>query len=89
MTPKSSYQYEDRIKDYAKSDTASHFLVSGKIYSNPPNQNKCAFYSLICSDLRKVMERFKLGLFRQIEALACLIHCNGSDQIDWHQHSMT
>jgi hypothetical protein len=26
-------------------------------------------------------ERFKLGLFRQIAALACLIHCNGSNQI--------
>lgn len=64
------------------SDQAKHYFpIPNKIYCIPPNQNKCAFYSLICSDLRKFTETFKLGLFRQIEALACLIHRNGSNQI--------
>jgi hypothetical protein len=55
------YQYENEIEDFAKSDQ-DHFVdKSGKICYIALNQNNCAFYSLICSDLRKVMERFKLG----------------------------
>jgi hypothetical protein len=42
--------------------------------------NKCVYYSIFCSDQRKVIDRFQLGLARQIEALAVLILCNGPDK---------
>jgi hypothetical protein len=51
------------------------------------HQNMCMYYSLLCSDQRHVADRFELGLLRQVEAWACLVHCNGPDkhhQLFWH-----
>jgi uncharacterized cupredoxin-like copper-binding protein len=42
--------------------------------------NKCVYYSLFCSDQRKVTDKFKLGLARQVKALAVLTLCNGPDK---------
>ena len=44
------------------------------------HQNKCLYYSLLCTDQRLVADHFKLGLYRQVEALACLVHVNGPDK---------
>jgi hypothetical protein len=31
-----------------------------------PNENKCAYYSLVCSDMEKVSQKFGLTHYRQI-----------------------
>jgi hypothetical protein len=38
------------------------------------------YYSILSSDQRHVADHFQLGLYRQVEALACLVHCNGPDK---------
>jgi hypothetical protein len=43
-------------------------------------KNKCLYYSLLCTDQRLVANRFELGLYRQVEALACLVHVNGPNK---------
>ena len=43
--------------------------------------NKCVYYSIFSSDQRKVAELFRLGLLGQVEALVCLVHCNGPDKL--------
>jgi hypothetical protein len=35
------------------------------------------YYSLFCSNYRKVAEHFQLGLVCRVEVLACLIYVNG------------
>ena len=38
------------------------------------------YYSLFCSNYRKVADHFQLGLVRRVEALACLIYVNGPEK---------
>ncbi|MCK7498890.1 MAG: hypothetical protein MZW92_56355 [Comamonadaceae bacterium] len=56
-------------------DTDDAFLYKS------PNANKCAYYSLFCSDMERVSRKFGLTLYRQIECLACLLFTNGADRI--------
>jgi len=45
------------------------------------NRNKCAYYSLFCSDMKEITSKFKLSIYRQIECLSCLLHTNGPEKI--------
>ena len=56
-------------------DTDDAFLYKS------PNANKCAYYSLFCSDMERVSRKFGLTLYRQIDCLACLLFTNGADRI--------
>jgi hypothetical protein len=55
-------------------------LKTDELTFRATNENKCIYYSLFCSNHRKVADRFKLGLAHQVEALACLIYINGPDK---------
>jgi hypothetical protein len=45
------------------------------------NKNKCCYYSVLNSDMEKLTNRFRLGLYRRIECLACILYSNGPDRL--------
>jgi hypothetical protein len=53
-------------------------LKTDELTYRATNENKCLYYySIFCSDHRKVADHFQLGLVRQVESLGGLIFCNG------------
>jgi hypothetical protein len=46
------------------------------LFYKATHHNKCLYYSIFCTGQQKVVEQFQLGLYRQVEALATLVHCN-------------
>jgi hypothetical protein len=73
------HRSNDGIQEFAWSIGKSR-LSPNEIMYRPTNENKCMYYSMFCSDHRKVTEKFELGLVRRVEAWACLIYCNGPEK---------
>ena len=70
---------EDGIEDLARSIHQCR-VRTRELHYKGTNENKCMYYSLFCSDHRKVADHFQLGLVRRVEAWSCLIYCNGPDK---------
>ena len=71
------HRTEAGIKKFARS---VHGSESNELLYLATHENKCLYYSIFCSGHRHVTDTFQLGIYRQIEALACLLHCNGPDK---------
>jgi hypothetical protein len=57
-----------------------HGVLKDDLVYLATHENKCMYYSILCSNHRHVAAHFNLGLYQQVEALACLVHCNGPDK---------
>jgi hypothetical protein len=44
------------------------------------DQNKCMYSSTFCSDHHHLADCYDLGLYHQVEALACLMYVNSPDK---------
>ena len=80
------HRMEAGIKKFARS---VHGSESNELLYLATHENKCLYYSIFCSGHRHVTDTFQLGIYRQIEALACLLHCNGPDKYHiYFQHHL-
>jgi hypothetical protein len=65
------------IKQFARH---THKARTAKLMYRNTHRNKCMYYSILSSDQRHIADHFQLGLYHQVKALACLVHCNGPDK---------
>ena len=72
------HRTEHGIESFSRS--IHQHLRTEELTYRATNQNKCMYYSLFCSNYRKVADHFQLGLVRRVEALACLVYVNGPEK---------
>jgi hypothetical protein len=76
-----------KIKQFVHS---IHLVQTDELIYRATHENKCIYYSILCSDQHHVTDHFQLGLYHQVKAWACLVLCNGPDKYHtFFQHLLT